>query len=696
MEASGLRPPAHDTPAGTTAAASSAGRIAYLSGDVTPDVSAAKFAAVVARVAGAPTVMILLADGDRLHLVGAAGVPDEWPATGTTPVRFTLAGLVVSTNRPVIMEDLSADPRVPHRAPALELGVRGYVGHPIRDPGGNAFGVLAVMDTRPRSWTAGELAAIGDAAQACTAFVAERFARDELDSQRRFLDALLQSLRTGVAACDANGQMVLTNEALHRLTGSAPLMRSLAEWSQESYLVDPRGQALRPQQVPLYRALRGEQVRDEELLITAAGGRIRTISADAQPITGAHGNRLGAVLCVRDITDQRRAERFHGVEHAVSDALAHAESVQEAGPQVLRAVCAGFGWSYAQLWLADEATGTLDLTADQQAGSAGELLAASLAVEAGPLVETARRTGKAVHLSGTGAPPEPRTGLAVPVRSGDRTVAVLAFFANVLEDPAEPVIAFLSGIAAHVAEFLERRRADGLTVALARSRDEYLTLIDHELRTPLTSISAYVDLLRTADPDSAAAELPDILDVLGRNSDILRGIVDDLLDLAGIDNGHTELAEEPVDLAATVTAAVRAAGPHAADAGVTLDLDVRPGMTVTGDERRLRQVADHLLANAVDHTLRAGRVALSLSRPASAIVELTVTDDGLGIPAGDQERVFARFYRSPRTRERRLPGVGLGLTISRAIVERHHGTIRFVPCPSPGTRITVRLPARRS
>jgi signal transduction histidine kinase len=117
---------------------------------------------------------------------------------------------------------------------------------------------------------------------------------------------------------------------------------------------------------------------------------------------------------------------------------------------------------------------------------------------------------------------------------------------------------------------------------------------------------------------------------------------------------------------------------------------------VKGDERRLRQVADRLLANAIGHSPGDGRVTLSLVRPAPSIVELTVTDDGLGIPNDDQERVFSRFYRSPRTRENRLPGVGLGLTVSRAIVERHHGTIRFVPCPPPGTRVTVRLPACRS
>ncbi|GID64693.1 hypothetical protein Acy02nite_25740 [Actinoplanes cyaneus] len=676
-----------------------------------PDAAADRFAAVVARVAHAPTVLILLADGDRLRLAGAHGIPADWPSHATTPAGRTVAGLIVHHNRPLTSTDLAADPRVPPQAPARELGVRGYAGYPIHDPVGNVFGVLAVMDPEPRCWTTGELAALDDAARACAAFVAERSAREDIDTQRRFLDALLQSLRTAVAACDAGGRIVFANEALRQLTGPAPLLRPLAEWSQHSYLKDLEGRPLRREQVPLFRALAGSHVRDEEFLVRSADGRIRIVATDAQPITGEHGRRLGAVACLRDVTDQRMTERFHEVEAAVSDALAHAETVQEGGPQVLRAICAGFGWRYAQLWLADEATGELDLVADQHADAEARALAASVSAQAEMIAETARRIGKAVRESRWGAE------LAVPARSGDRTVAVLTFFADPPEAPvdppgappdslsapaeplvapADPLVAFLSGVAAHVAEFLERRRAEELTVALAHSRDEYLALIDHEFRTPLTSISAYIDLLRDTEPDAAADELPGILDVLGRNSEILRHIVEDLLDLAGIDNGHIELAEEPVDLAATVTAAARAAEPRAADAGVALHLDVAEGTTVRGDESRLRQVADHLIANAVGHTVGAGRVSLALTRPAPAVVELTVTDDGLGIPVEDEDRVFARFYRSARTREHRLPGVGLGLTISRAIVERHHGTIRFVPCPPPGTRITVRLPACRS
>jgi len=240
-----------------------------------------------------------------------------------------------------------------------------------------------------------------------------------------------------------------------------------------------------------------------------------------------------------------------------------------------------------------------------------------------------------------------------------------------------------------------QHRAAELSLELARTRDDYLALIGHEVRTPLTSISATIELLRECDPATAARELPAALDVLSRNSAALRQIVDQLLDLAAFDNGHATLACEPLDLAGVVAAAAAAVRPVAAAAGVTLTLDLRTRATIGGDPLRIRQLADQLLGNAVKHTPDGGRVTVDLARAAPAAVELTVTDTGLGIPDGECDRVFAPFYRTQRARRKGIAGNGLGLAMSRAIVEGHHGTIRLVPVASPGCRVVVRLPARQ-
>jgi signal transduction histidine kinase/PAS domain-containing protein len=638
------------------------------------DRGVSRFAAVLARAAAAPTALILLTDdGGGLTLAGASGMPPGWPRPGNTPFRSTLAGLVLATGEPLIITDIRDDPRVPDAAPAVAAGVRGYAGFPIHHEHDSILGVCNVIDYRPRDWTPDQLAAVDEAAQACAEFVA---GQHRADTQRRFLDALLQSLKIGVAACDEHGNLVFQNDYARELSGRIPVGTPIRDWAPHSRVTDLNGRPLPADDLPLLRAL-----------------------LDEQPIIGAGRRRLGSVVTVRDVTEQRRARRFRDVDQAVTEALANAGSIQEAGPQVLAAICDGFGWPYGEIWLVDQEAGTLLPAAHHHTGTAdtGDSATGGPNTEFDPgdtVTDTAWRTGRSVW-AGHG-PGTDRVRLAVPAPTGNRVLAVLSFRATAVDDPADPLVSLLAGIGARIAEFLERHRADELTLALHRSKDDYLALIGHELRTPLTSITAYVEMLRESDPGTLADELPGMLDVLSRNSAILRTIVDQLLDLAALDGGHATLTRRPVDLAAVIRAADAEVHPAAEAAHVSVNLDLRVEPTVTGDAARLRQVVTELLGNAIKHTLGAGEVTVRMTRPDPAAVELTVTDTGVGVPPAERDRLFARFYRSARTRENRIPGNGLGLALSRAIVNLHHGSIRVVPTSGPGTKITVRLPAGRS
>lgn len=400
------------------------------------------------------------------------------------------------------------------------------------------------------------------------------------------------------------------------------------------------------------------------------------------------------MVAVRDVTDQRRAERFHEVERVVSDALAGAQDIHEAGPAILEAACTACGWPRAEIWLAGPEPDVLALAA--QFPDDGDRPAPPRPADA--LTLAACRTGTPVWtcdpvaLEEPASRPRPRAGLAVPAPRGGKVLAVLSFFAAEVDGPADPLIALLSGIATQIAEFQERRRAEELAAALDRSKDDYLALIGHELRTPLTSIVAYVEMLREADPDAVAEELPGLLDVLSRNSAALRQIIDQLLDLAALDRGLAELAREPICLASVVRAAVEAAHPVATAAGVGMTLDLRTGKVITGDAVRIRQMTDQLLGNAIKHTPGGGQVTVALTSPGPTAVELTVTDTGLGIPDGERERLFAPLHRTERSRRHGIAGNGLGLAVARAIVESHQGTIRLVPTTAPGSRVVVRLP----
>jgi two-component system phosphate regulon sensor histidine kinase PhoR len=270
--------------------------------------AADRLAALTARGAGAASAMIHLAEGPHMRLIGGYSLPVGFLPMQQVPVSQTLAGLVMHNRFPLVIGDLALDNRVPAEAPARTVGLRAYAGFPVRDPAGEVVGVCAVMDYLPREWTALQLAAADDGAQACTAFVAERRARDAEREQRHFLDTLLNSLDTGVAACDPSGRLVIVNRSLADRLGGNAAAESLEEWAARVPVTDPDGRPITPTGLPLLNALHGEQVRGAEQALRLPDGGSRRLRVNAHPITDEHGRRLGAVSVFHDVTEARRAD----------------------------------------------------------------------------------------------------------------------------------------------------------------------------------------------------------------------------------------------------------------------------------------------------------------------------------------------------------------------------------------------------
>jgi two-component system, OmpR family, sensor kinase len=209
----------------------------------------------------------------------------------------------------------------------------------------------------------------------------------------------------------------------------------------------------------------------------------------------------------------------------------------------------------------------------------------------------------------------------------------------------------------------------------------------HELRTPLTSVQGYAELFRRGaadDPEALRNAMRRIEEEGGRMSDL----VDELALLARLDQ-RRPLEREPVDLAAIARAAVD--GARAAEPDRPIDLDAPATVIVAGDEGRLRQVADNLLANARVHTPSGAPVHVRVRADDGEAV-LEVEDEGPGISPEDGERIFERFYRAEGSRSREFGGAGLGLSIVAAVAEAHGGTVRFEPASSGGARFEVRIP----
>lgn len=204
-------------------------------------------------------------------------------------------------------------------------------------------------------------------------------------------------------------------------------------------------------------------------------------------------------------------------------------------------------------------------------------------------------------------------------------------------------------------------------------KDEFLSVVSHELRTPLNAILGWTTLLRDGPED--ADELKEGLDTIDRNAHAQARLIEDLLDVSRIISGKVRLRISEVDLHVLALAAVDSLRPAADARGVDVALLASDEANeVLGDPDRLQQVVWNLVSNAIKFTPRGGKVELSVTRAGSAVA-LEIHDTGQGIRAAFLPRIFDRFSQQDASASRGQSGLGLGLSITRHLVELHGGTI---------------------
>jgi PAS domain S-box-containing protein len=231
--------------------------------------------------------------------------------------------------------------------------------------------------------------------------------------------------------------------------------------------------------------------------------------------------------------------------------------------------------------------------------------------------------------------------------------------------------------------------------ALDTMKDEFLALVSHELRTPLTSILGYLELILDADEEPLTDEQRRYLGIVDRASQRLLRLVGDLLLVAQIEAGELALEPSDADLAIIASECVETQRPRAETVGVKLTLDVEPVPVLQADTARLGQLIDNLVSNAIKFTPAGGSARVAITAEFGKVV-LEVSDSGIGIPEDEKEKLFQRFFRASSATSLAIPGTGLGLTITRAIVESHGGTITFESEEGVGTTFRVELPLAAS
>ena len=221
----------------------------------------------------------------------------------------------------------------------------------------------------------------------------------------------------------------------------------------------------------------------------------------------------------------------------------------------------------------------------------------------------------------------------------------------------------------------------------SRLRREMIADVAHELRYPISVLQGQIEAIQdgVTEPDEATmASLHEESVQLGR-------IVDDLQAWAAAQAAVLDLNLGPVDLAVIAERVSRGQQPAAATAGVALETDLSP-VTVSADPARLQQIATNLINNAIKYTPAGGRVQITTRRNSLGQPELTVVDTGPGIPADQLERIFDRFHRGDHDA---IPGSGIGLAVTAALVQAHNATISITSPALGGTRATVTFPDPR-
>ena len=230
------------------------------------------------------------------------------------------------------------------------------------------------------------------------------------------------------------------------------------------------------------------------------------------------------------------------------------------------------------------------------------------------------------------------------------------------------------------------------TESAGRMKDEFLATISHELRTPLNAVLGWLHLLRTGKLDSTTSARG--LESIERNVRLQAQLTGDLLDVSKALTGQLRLDSRAVSLVEAVRQAIAAASPAAQAKGV-LVTSVLPETTllaVLGDPARLRQIAWHLLSNAIKFTPRGGTVGLTLEQSGDSAV-LTVSDSGSGIDPDFLPRIFERFTQEDPSPTRTAGGLGVGLSLVRDLIELHGGDIRAQNrIGSNGATFTARFP----
>ncbi|OMH26256.1 CHASE domain-containing protein [Motiliproteus sp. MSK22-1] len=503
-----------------------------------------------------------------------------------------------------------------------------------------------------------------------------------LREKELFNRLLLENLAEGVVACDAQGQLKLFNRAAREWHGTDPSQTPPEDWAQYYDLFEEDGTTpLATERIPLVRAWQGETVTDAAMSIIAKGQPPRTLVANGGPLLDENGNKQGAIVTMYDVTKQREAQliaeqmqnRFRDLFEFAPDAMIMVD--HQGVIRLLNRRCQQlFGW------LSEELVGQKIEILIPQENHKQHIKQRENFLNT-PLTRPMGVSGaslNAVRKDGTSFPVEISLG-PMETEEGPMVAAAVRDITDRLQQEKDRQ------------ELLLAQQA---TVA----KSAFLATMSHEIRTPMNGVIGCVDLLARSSLKPHQAEL---VETMHDSAFTLLRVIDDILDFSKIEAGQLELEHQPVSLERIVESVCATMKQVALRKGLKLDIFTDPNLPgqILSDSVRLRQILNNLLSNAIKFSSgqgHRGRILVRAELKAESQVSLSVADNGIGITAEAQSRLFKPFAQAEASTTRRYGGTGLGLSICKRLVEMLGGEIGVISEPGQGSTFTITLPIERT
>ena len=502
-----------------------------------------------------------------------------------------------------------------------------------------------------------------------------RVAQARATERREIFRITLRSIGDAVITTDINGDVTYINEVGESLTG----------WSLNDAVGEPLERVFhivnevtrQPVENPATRALRQGIVvglANHTVLIRKDGTEC-PIDDSAAPIRDEHGHVSGCVLIFRDVTAQRlierdKAERFH-------TARILAAIVESSNDAIISKSLDG----KIQSWNA-AAERLFGFTAEDAVGKHISLVIPPERIAEEERIIARLRAGQRIEQFETER-----------IRSDGQRIIVALTISPIKDDDGNVV-----GASKIVRDITERKRLeDNLRVLAAnlsendRRKNEFLATLAHELRNPLAPMSNMLEVVKRADGDGKI--LKQAHETIERQLGQMVRLVDDLLDLNRITHDRLELRRNEVELSSVIQQAVEVARPLIDEAGHKLIVELpEEAIYLNADRTRLAQVFGNLLNNSSKYTKPGGSISLT-AKHVDDEIEVTVKDNGAGIPADKLNTIFEMFMQVDSTSDRSQGGLGIGLTLVKRLVEMHDGTVEPRSAgEGMGSEFIVRLP----